>query len=59
MAMQMWRRLPHHWIEAGGLRDFQWRDGAGADNAAALMLLAGLVHHADPETGRVRMTYDG
>lgn len=59
MAMQTWRRLPHLWIEAGGLKEFQWREGAGADNAAALMLLAGLVHHADPDTGLLRMTYDG
>lgn len=58
MGMQMWRRLPHQWIERGGLRDFSWRDGTGADNAAALMLLAALIHHADAETGAARLTYD-
>lgn len=58
MGMQMWRRLPHQWIENGGLREFTWRDGAGADNAAALMLLAALIHHADVETGYARLTYD-
>lgn len=58
MGMQMWRRLPHQWIENGGLRDFAWRDGAGADNAAALMLLTVLIHHADAETGCMRLTYD-
>lgn len=58
MGMQMWRRMPHQWIEHGGLRSFSWRDGAGADNAAALMLLAALIHQADADTGCTRLTYD-
>ncbi len=58
MALQVWRRLPHLWIEDKGLRKFRWRDGAGADNTAALMLLAVVVHQVDADTGLVRLTYD-
>lgn len=34
------------------------RDGAGADNAAALMVLIVIAHHTDLETGIAILTYD-
>lgn len=58
MAMQTWRRLPHRWIEDGGLAAFRWARGEGANNTAALMLLAVIVHHVDAETGLARLTYN-
>lgn len=57
MRMQLWRRLPHQWIEAGGLRALRWRDGMGSSYAAALMVLAVIVHRVDQDTGRTRLTY--
>jgi len=58
MALREWVKLPSEWIEDGGLRQLRWRDGEGADNTAALMTLAALAHHADDESGAVRLTYD-
>jgi DNA-binding transcriptional ArsR family regulator len=49
-------KLPNQWIETMGLRAFGWNDH-GSDNLAALMTLAVLAHHADPETGITRITY--
>lgn len=59
MRMRDWVRLPSRWIEDGGLQDLQWtRSGAsGADNAAALMVLAPIAHLADEE-GVATCTYD-
>lgn len=57
MAMPKWVHLPSAWIEEGGLKAFQWKDG-GAANTAALMALVGIAHRADQETGLGRATYD-
>jgi hypothetical protein len=56
--LQAWVRLPTAWIEARGLLDFVWARGAGSDNIAALMTLAVIAHHANQETGSVRLTWD-
>lgn len=50
-------KLPVRWIDAGGLKLFKWRQ-SGSDETAALMLLAVLAHHMNPEDGSVRLTYD-
>lgn len=55
--MLPWVRLPSKWIENRGLRDFGWGRGEGAENTAALMVLAALSHHAD-NTGTASFTYD-
>jgi hypothetical protein len=57
-GMRDWVKLPNAWIEDGGLRDFQWKRGSGADELAALMVLAVIGHHADPEEGIAQLTYD-
>ena len=32
-----WTRLPSRWVEAAGLRDFEWQgEGKGSANVAAL-----------------------
>jgi hypothetical protein len=51
-------RLPNRWIEEGGLKALHWDAGEGADAIAGLMALAVIAHHADPETGDARLTYD-
>lgn len=56
MAMRDWVPLPSTWIQEGGLRSLQWTK-AGADRAAALMVLLPIAHHADDE-GLARCTYD-
>jgi hypothetical protein len=53
-----WVRLPSQWIEEYGLVQFRWEQGKGADLIAALMALAVIAHHADQETGSVRLTWD-
>lgn len=53
-----WVRLPTHWIEQGGLKQFRWVGRTGSDHVAALMVLAPIAHHADQETGSARVTYD-
>ncbi len=59
MALREWVRLPSSWIQAGGLRELQWSTGGkGADNAAALMVLAPIAHSANDESGVARLTYD-
>lgn len=50
-------KLPVRWIDGSGLKAFKWQKG-GSDETAALMLLAVLAHHMDPEDGSVRLTYD-
>lgn len=59
MRMRDWVRLPSRWIEDGGLQDLQWTraEASGADNAAALMVLAPIAHVADDE-GLASCTYD-
>lgn len=32
--------------------------GKGSDNVAALMVLTAIAHHADPDSGLSRLTYD-
>lgn len=56
MAMQKWVRLPSAWIEQGGLKNFQWKDG-GSDNTAAIMALVAITHRADQATGLAKVTY--
>ncbi len=59
MAMQSWVRLPVGWIEQNGLTKLTWgADGLGSDNAAALMVLMAIAHHADTDTGIASITYD-
>lgn len=58
MALKPWVKLPTGWIQDGGLKDFRWGAGNGSNNAAALMTLAVIAHHADEETGIARLTYD-
>lgn len=50
-------KLPVRWIDAGGLKAFKWKQG-GSDEIAALMLLAVLAHHMDPDDGSAQLTYD-
>jgi DNA-binding transcriptional ArsR family regulator len=54
--LPVWTKLPSSWIDAGGLRVFRW-DGQGADNIAALLTLAVIAHHIEPDTGIARLTY--
>lgn len=58
MALREFVKLPTEWIEQGGLKEFQWLAGAGADSIAALMVLFAIAHHADDEAGIARLTYD-
>jgi hypothetical protein len=59
MPLQKWVRLPSKWILQNGLRALQWdRDGRGSDNAAALMTLTAIAHHANADNGIARLTYD-
>lgn len=53
-----WVKLPTAWIEDGGLKEFKWLPGSGADNIAALMTLMVLAHHMKPDDGSVFLTYD-
>jgi DNA-binding transcriptional ArsR family regulator len=54
--MHKFVRLPNRWIEDHGLHAFGWKDH-GSSNLAALMVLAVIAHHIDPETGVARLTY--
>lgn len=56
--LRNWVKLPSAWVEQGGLREFQWGKTGGSRQAAALMVLLGVAHHADAATGVSRMTYD-
>lgn len=60
MALRDWVRLPSKWIEEGGLRPLRWgsAETPGADNTAALMVLAVIAHHAEDESGEAKLTYD-
>jgi hypothetical protein len=58
MKMRDWVRLPTGWIVTGGLANLRWEAQKGADNAAALMSLGVIAHHADDETGVSQITYD-
>lgn len=57
VKMMPWVRLPSKWIEGRGLRDFGWGRGEGANNTAALMVLAALAHQTDA-VGTAAFTYD-
>jgi DNA-binding transcriptional ArsR family regulator len=52
-----WTKLPSAWIEEGRLREFRWTQGQGSDNTAALIVLAVIAHHVEPESGISRLTY--
>jgi hypothetical protein len=60
MALREWVRLPSKWIEDGGLKQLRWGspNTPGADNTAALMVLAVIAHNADEERGLARLTYN-
>lgn len=54
-----WAASPVWWTASGPIPDLQWkRGGAGADAVAALMVAVVLLHRADYETGRVKVSYD-
>jgi DNA-binding transcriptional ArsR family regulator len=53
-----WVMMPSGWIVQGGLRDFQWAKSEGANNIAALMVLAPILHRADRDVGVAKLTYD-
>lgn len=53
-----WVMMPSEWILEGGLREFRWAAEIGANNIAALVTLAPILHHADRESGIARLTYD-
>jgi len=57
-VMLDWVRMPTNWIESGGLSDFRWQRGTGADNLAALLVFAATLHHADQESGVAKLTYN-
>jgi hypothetical protein len=57
MALKEWVRLPTDWIQERGLRGFRWAKGEGSDQAAALMALMPIAHHADEDTGAAKLTY--
>ncbi|MEE4011287.1 hypothetical protein V1T76_04450 [Roseibium sp. FZY0029] len=53
-----WVMMPSEWILEGGLKEFRWAAEVGANNIAALVTLAPILHHADRESGIARLTYD-
>lgn len=55
--MMSWTKLPSAWIENRELHAFRWAQGEGANNIAALMVLAVIAHHIEPQTGSARLTY--
>ena len=54
--MLSWVKLPVAWIRDYGLADFKWAKGGGGREAAALMVLAAIAHHA-PD-GVAKVSYD-
>ena len=58
MRVQDWVKLPSHWIEKGGLKEFDWHKGQGSSECAALMVLVALAHRMVPESGKGRLTYN-
>jgi hypothetical protein len=59
MSLQSWVKLPTGWItDDKGLRGLRWTADQGANNLAALMMLVVIAHHADPELGLARLTYN-
>lgn len=57
-SLPKWVKMPSRWINEGGLRDFRWQPGEGANHLAALMLFAPLLHHMNPASGVTVLTYD-
>ena len=51
-------RLPTDWIQEKGLHELRWAKGEGSDQAAALMVLMPIAHHADDQTGAAKLTYN-
>lgn len=58
MSLLPWTRLPNAWIENGGLREFRWAHGQGANCLSALMVLTAIANHVDAQTGIARLSYD-
>ncbi len=58
MAMKDWVKLPTTWIQNKGLTAFRWTAASGSDQAAALMVLVAMAHHADETKGTVHLTYE-
>lgn len=58
MRMKDWVRFPTGWIQDGGLKEFRWMGKEGSAGIAALVVLAVIAHHADPDTGTSLLTYD-
>lgn len=53
-----WVMMPSAWINEGGLREFRWGGNNGSNGAAALMVLAPILHRADRATGTAHLTYN-
>lgn len=53
-----WVMMPSKWILDGNLRGFTWAKNEGANNLAALMVLAPILHHMDRQSGNSFLTYD-
>jgi hypothetical protein len=53
-----WVMMPSDWIMEGGLQQFRWASESGANNIAALMSFAPILHRADRVSGVARLTYD-
>lgn len=57
-ALRDWVKLPTKWIHENGLTKLRWAESEGANNVAALMLLAVIAHHVDDDSGTTTLTYD-
>lgn len=57
MQRSPWVKLPNAWIEEGRLKEFRWKQTEGANNVAALMVLAAAAHHMRPQDGIAHLTY--
>lgn len=53
-----WVMMPSDWIIRGELQQFHWASEIGANNIAALMTFALILHRADRESGIARLIYD-
>lgn len=54
--LPQFQKLPSRWIEQGGLKQFAWGK-KGADEIAALIVLAVIAHHIDRDSGIARLSY--
>jgi DNA-binding transcriptional ArsR family regulator len=53
-----WVMMPSNWINEGGLKEFRWASEVGANNIAALMAFAPILHCTDRKSGISRLTYN-